>query len=466
MAFFICQFTSLRTLLILLFYISSQETGAQASTQGPGKPRNVTVEATSSTSINVSWTEPFLPNGVISEYWIYFGEQKDDLNHTWVAGSVRSQELSALRPFTTYYIKVRAKTTELGDASVLLNATTFEDSPSAPTKFSGNVFGRHANVSWNEPVNKNGIVRKYVIKVYMTKTGEVARSLQINATEKREAMITELMPFTNYTFTIRAFTVKAGEWANFTARTKEEAPGEPRGVTAKLQSDGSILVEWKDPEDLNGIIKSYQIYFKGKREYDPKFQKSNKKEILSKFRSFEVMERDLDPGTEYTVYMKASTSSGEGNRSDSIIINTPAQAPLPPAQPEVVNGKITMHSIQLKIKPASDSNGKVIFHEVIVEKPGRLSKRESTSLPDEIHGFHEAERNGDRFYVAANLSRKSFNASKEFVLGDGQTYGGYENAKLEPGTKYKAYIRGVTEANGKLLYGKPVVVNLPRTLDE
>ena len=37
------------------------------------------------------------------------------------------------------------------------------------------------------------------------------------------------------------------------------------------------------------------------------------------------MERDLDPGTEYTVYMTASTSSGEGNRSDSITINTPAK---------------------------------------------------------------------------------------------------------------------------------------------
>ena len=37
------------------------------------------------------------------------------------------------------------------------------------------------------------------------------------------------------------------------------------------------------------------------------------------------MERDLDPGTEYTVYMTASTNSGEGNPSDSIIINTPAQ---------------------------------------------------------------------------------------------------------------------------------------------
>ena len=77
-------------------------------------------------------------------------------------------------------------------------------------------------MSWNLPVNKNGIVTKYIIEVYMTKTGVLARRLEINATEKRQAMITELTPFTNYTFTIRAFTIKAGEWANFTARTKEE----------------------------------------------------------------------------------------------------------------------------------------------------------------------------------------------------------------------------------------------------
>ena len=88
------------------------------------------------------------------------------------------------------------------------------------------------------------------------------------------------------------------------------------------------------------------------------------------------------------------------------------------------------------------------FHEIIVEKLARLRKRQSFSLPFEIYGFHEAKRNGERFYVTANLSRESLNASKEFVLGDGQTYGGYENAKLEPGTEYRAYIRGITEANG------------------
>ena len=86
------------------------------------------MEATSSVSILVSWKEPFLPNGNLSEYWIYFGQQKEDLNQTTVAGSERRWELSALRPFTTYYIKVRAKTTELGNASALLNVTTLEDS--------------------------------------------------------------------------------------------------------------------------------------------------------------------------------------------------------------------------------------------------------------------------------------------------------------------------------------------------
>ena len=103
--------------MIFLFYVV-----------GLGKPRNVKVEVTSSTSINVSWEEPFPPNGNISEYWIYFGQQKSNLSHTKVAGSARSRELSALRPFTIYYIKVRAKTTELGNASALFNATTLEDS--------------------------------------------------------------------------------------------------------------------------------------------------------------------------------------------------------------------------------------------------------------------------------------------------------------------------------------------------
>lgn len=77
---------------------------------------------------------------------------------------------------------------------------------------------------------------------------------------------------------------------------------------------------------------------------------------------------------------------------------------------------------------------------------GKVSKREANSVPDDIFGYKEAEKNGDRFYIAAEFKRGQLPA--EFILGNGKIYGDYENAPLEPETQYKAYLRGVTEHNG------------------
>ena len=88
------------------------------------------------------------------------------------------------------------------------------------------------------------------------------------------------------------------------------------------------------------------------------------------------------------------------------------------------------------------------FHQVIVEIPEKVTKRQTPTLPDNVTNYQEARRKGEKFYMAASLSRDSLSTSKVFVLGDGKTYGGYENVQLEPGTRYKAYIRAVTEDNG------------------
>ena len=78
-------------------------------------------------------------------------------------------------------------------------------------------------MSWDDPVNANGIIRKYHIKTYDTKTGRQVNSYEIDARgdAKKQRLISSLKPFTNYTFTIQAVTIKAGEMANLTARTKE-----------------------------------------------------------------------------------------------------------------------------------------------------------------------------------------------------------------------------------------------------
>ena len=83
----------------------------------------------SSVSIRVTWDEPAFPNGIIKEYIISYGTSKDDqpFKQT-VTGNTMERVLDGLDKFTTYFIKVRGKTSKMGNASKILNATTFEES--------------------------------------------------------------------------------------------------------------------------------------------------------------------------------------------------------------------------------------------------------------------------------------------------------------------------------------------------
>ena len=96
-------------------------------------------------------------------------------------------------------------------------------------EFNGRVMSdKDVDFSWKDPIKSNGIVRFYYIRIFDTKTGQQVKNL-VNKTaamkqdpmETQYQLISDLKPFTNYTFTIQAVTIKPGEMANFTARTKE-----------------------------------------------------------------------------------------------------------------------------------------------------------------------------------------------------------------------------------------------------
>ena len=80
-------------------------------------------------------------------------------------------------------------------------------------------------LSWKDPKNSNGILRFYYIRIYDTKTGQQVKNLVNKTAVKQDLpqsqLISNLKPFTNYTFTIQAVTIKPGDMANFTARTDE-----------------------------------------------------------------------------------------------------------------------------------------------------------------------------------------------------------------------------------------------------
>ena len=96
--------------------------------------------------------------------------------------------------------------------------------PSAPTKFSGKVLSdKEILITWEEPVNANGIIRSYYIRVYDTKSGQEAynKTVPKEGNNEQSLRVSDLKPYTNVNFTIQAKTIELGEMAYFTAKTLE-----------------------------------------------------------------------------------------------------------------------------------------------------------------------------------------------------------------------------------------------------
>ena len=96
--------------------------------------------------------------------------------------------------------------------------------PGAPTKFSGKVLSdKEILITWEEPVNANGIIRSYYIRVYETKSGQEAynKTVPKEGNNEQSLRVSDLKPYTNFNFTIQAKTIELGEMAYFTAKTLE-----------------------------------------------------------------------------------------------------------------------------------------------------------------------------------------------------------------------------------------------------
>ena len=103
-------------------------TNKEVKTVGPSRPLGVVVEASSSTTIEVKWSAPAEPNGIIKNYLIEYGKDPDQqTTEKVVTDRTFEFTLTGLEKSTTYYIKVRGKTSERGNASEVLNTTTSED---------------------------------------------------------------------------------------------------------------------------------------------------------------------------------------------------------------------------------------------------------------------------------------------------------------------------------------------------
>lgn len=93
----------------------------------PSAPINAMATAISSTSVNVTWTEPSMPNGIIRGYMITYDRFDEEMLQLNVSTVPTTALLTDLDIFTNYTIFVQAFTIVLGERSNLVTVQTNED---------------------------------------------------------------------------------------------------------------------------------------------------------------------------------------------------------------------------------------------------------------------------------------------------------------------------------------------------
>ncbi|XP_021500251.1 receptor-type tyrosine-protein phosphatase F isoform X12 [Meriones unguiculatus] len=138
-----------------------------------------------------------------------------------------------------------------------------------------------------------------------------------------------LSPFSEYAFRVLAVnSIGRGPPSEAVrARTGEQAPSSPpRRVQARMLSASTMLVQWEPPEEPNGLVRGYRVYYTpdSRRPLSAWHKHNTDSGLLTTVGS-------LLPGITYSLRVLAFTAVGDGPPSPTIQVKTQQGVPAQPA---------------------------------------------------------------------------------------------------------------------------------------
>ncbi|XP_075456630.1 phosphatidylinositol phosphatase PTPRQ isoform X3 [Ascaphus truei] len=317
-------------------------------------PHNLSYRNLNSTSIQLFYSPPSSPNGIIKYYLItYLGAEGSS---QFFNSSNCSVTLNGLRKYSEYYVTVRASTS-VGSGTETSNplfVRTDEDVPdSGPESITyRNISSTEIVLSFSPPATPNGIIKYYTIYI-KSLSGSIERV--INTTNLLQN-VSGLKKYTNYVLEMSASTVK-GEGKHSATQsifTEEDAPSSPpRSLSVKQLSGIIVKLSWKPPLEPNGIILFYTVYI---------WNTASNKTIKSEETSVEF--KDLENNNEYNAYVTTSTRFGDGRVQSPILkFRTLEGAPSDPPK-NVSYNNITSNSIMVFWSPPTKPNGIIQYYSI------------------------------------------------------------------------------------------------------
>nr|XP_023019211.1 putative tyrosine-protein kinase Wsck [Leptinotarsa decemlineata] len=221
-----------------------------------------------------------------------------------------------------------------------------------------------------------------------------------------------------------------------TYSTGNLVPGPPRNFRITNITDHSVRISWQEPESFVDIFK-YQIKaivihtYSSYSPVSPEWMYSNN--------TFQTELITLLPATRYNITLSTKSPDGDGALVFRIIETRIGEPDSLPSKPKILESKGT--EISLQLMPTQNNNGPVSAYRIIVINDDAKQSFEEQSL----YSYHEANKNGLAYYIAAEINPKDIN--RVFVVGDGQSYGNYYNAPLDPNINYNIILAMVSRIN-------------------
>ncbi|XP_049590190.1 receptor-type tyrosine-protein phosphatase T isoform X3 [Syngnathus scovelli] len=238
-------------------------------------------------------------------------------------------------------------------------------------------------------------------------------------------------------------------------RTEEDVPGSvPKESLQDTPYEDKIFLQWKAPNETNGVITQYEISYKGLSSLDPTADLSAQwGKVIKASNETRHLFVALHPGTTYFFSLKASTGKGAGPPVTTHV-TTKIAAPAMSEYDSEAPLNETESTITVLLKPAMSRGAPISCYQVVV-KELRMSKshRAAPECFEVPFSYRNASTSNSLYYMAAELVPSGLPAAQSFTVGDNKNYGGFSNPPLAPSRSYSIYFQALSRANGETKIG-------------
>ncbi|XP_078610680.1 tenascin-X-like isoform X3 [Branchiostoma floridae x Branchiostoma japonicum] len=359
----------------------------------PDAPRGLEVTPIGPTMIRVQWVPPG-GGGTVSGYRIYYQAPGQPSSSLEADASERTRIIGQLLPNTEYTVWLLAFN-EAGDGSEtqrFIVRTTAAVPGFVPRINVTAIDDTTLWVSWQAP-ETGAPVRGYRIYYQAVGGDQMTSQVETGPLEQSQA-VSGLEPGIEYIIWIVAFSnqgdsedsprvrIRTGARVPDSAQILPEIrpvagdPGIPQDIQGTSLSSSSIQVQWQEPA-TNAAPSGYRVYYQVVGDAMISFEESGAERRI-------LILEDLQPNTDYNIWVTAYSPAGMGQRSARTTVRTLQETPQLPGVPDDVRvvdvGQTSIH-VQWQRPRAG---GKVTGYRIYYQPENQVSATEDVVNPSTL----------------------------------------------------------------------------------